>query len=175
VVSDSGGSDRDRIRAVPFNVFYDLKWSDSVNRKGGFSPSRTRCAYSLFLHQPSNCLMKIYCFETFDILNLVRTIERRAMSNRNATSPAPGHTHYRAICDEIGERLRDILKPDLSGIPPRLLVLLDKLAELEHAPSIVPCINEMCLPLGPNQSAVVRRSTDLAGPATNRRLTFADS
>lgn len=41
------------------------------------------------------------------------------------------HTHSRAICDEIGERLRMILKPDVSELPPRLLALVEKLAQLE--------------------------------------------
>jgi hypothetical protein len=60
------------------------------------------------------------------------------------------HTHCRAICDEIGERLGFILKP-ASDIPPRLLRLIGKLAELEKAdlpqlesaPSIVPSIEDM--------------------------------
>jgi hypothetical protein len=61
------------------------------------------------------------------------------------------HTHCRAICDEIGERLGFILKPTTSDIPPRLLYLIGKLAEqemadlpqLEIAPSISPSIEEM--------------------------------
>jgi hypothetical protein len=59
-------------------------------------------------------------------------------------------THCRAICDEIGERLGFILKP-ASDIPPRLLYLIARLAELEKAdlpqlesaPSIVPSIEDM--------------------------------
>jgi hypothetical protein len=61
------------------------------------------------------------------------------------------HTHCRAICDEIGERLGFILKPAASDIPPRLLYLIGKLAELEKAelpqlelaPSIVPSIEDI--------------------------------
>jgi hypothetical protein len=61
------------------------------------------------------------------------------------------HTHCRAICDEIGERLGFILKPATSDIPPRLLYLIGRLAELEKAdlpqlesaPSIVPSIEDM--------------------------------
>ena len=64
------------------------------------------------------------------------------------------HTHCRAICDEIGERLRAALKPDLSELPPRLLALMEKLARLEidndvqsvRAPSIAPAIDEMFFP-----------------------------
>jgi hypothetical protein len=61
------------------------------------------------------------------------------------------HTHCRAICDENGDRLRDILAREAAEIPPRLLALVDKLAELEidglaqldHAPSIAPAIDDM--------------------------------
>jgi hypothetical protein len=69
----------------------------------------------------------------------------------NAASLNLDHTHCRAICDEIGERLGFILKQTASDIPPRLLYLIGKLAELdsaalprlESAPSIVPSIEDM--------------------------------
>jgi hypothetical protein len=70
------------------------------------------------------------------------------VADRKDIALAIDHTHCRAICDEIRDRLRDILKREVSEIPPRLLVLIDKLAQLEHAPSIVPSIAEMSLPLG---------------------------
>jgi hypothetical protein len=69
------------------------------------------------------------------------------MAGRKDIALAIDDTHCRAICDEIGDRLRDILKREVSEIPPRLLALIDKLAELEQAPSIVPSIDEMSLPL----------------------------
>jgi len=51
------------------------------------------------------------------------------------------HIHCRAICDEIGERLREVLRREASETPPRLLMLLDELAQLDdHGPSIVPSI-----------------------------------
>jgi hypothetical protein len=61
-------------------------------------------------------------------------------------------THSRAICDEIGERLRIILKPDVSELPPRLLALVEKFDQLEvdndiplmRAPPIAPSLEEMC-------------------------------
>ena len=64
------------------------------------------------------------------------------------------HTHCRAICDEIGERLRQVLKPGTSVIPPHLAALLDRFKQLEigskpyleSAPSIVPSIDETLLP-----------------------------
>ncbi len=54
-------------------------------------------------------------------------------------------THCRAICDEIGERLRDVLGRDASEIPPYLRRLVDRFAELERvpAPSIVPSVDSM--------------------------------
>jgi hypothetical protein len=67
------------------------------------------------------------------------------------------HTHCRAICDEIGDRLRDVLARECAEIPPRLLALVDKLAQLEieglarldHAPSIAPAIEDMTLCVKP--------------------------
>lgn len=43
--------------------------------------------------------------------------------------------HCRAICDEIGERLRVMLDRDASALPPRLQVLLLRLAEQDMAAS----------------------------------------
>jgi len=55
--------------------------------------------------------------------------------------------HCRAICEEIGERLALVLKPDTSGLPPRLQDLLDRLALIDHdAPSIVPDAEDMAMP-----------------------------
>ena len=53
--------------------------------------------------------------------------------------------HCRAICDEIGERLRAILAPETAGMPARLQLLLDRLAEQDRelAPSIVPSMDDM--------------------------------
>jgi hypothetical protein len=53
--------------------------------------------------------------------------------------------HSRAICDEIGERLRTILRPDTSGLPVQLQILIDRLADQERrlAPSIVPEMDDM--------------------------------
>ncbi|MDE2329848.1 MAG: hypothetical protein KGK16_03585 [Bradyrhizobium sp.] len=72
------------------------------------------------------------------------------MPTQNAALLNLDHTHCRAICDEIGERLQFIIKP-ATDIPPRLLDLIGRLAELEKAdlprlaaaPSIVPSTDEM--------------------------------
>jgi hypothetical protein len=84
------------------------------------------------------------------------------------------HIHCRAICDEIGERLREVLRGEASEMPPRLLMLMDELAQLDdHGPSIVPSIDEMSLPLCPKFLDSAKRSVDEASPATNRGLAFA--
>jgi hypothetical protein len=72
------------------------------------------------------------------------------MRKQNAASLVLDHTHCRAICDEIGERLGFILKPVTSDMPPRLSYLIGRLAELDDlrsvpSPSIVPAIDEMTL------------------------------
>jgi hypothetical protein len=53
--------------------------------------------------------------------------------------------HARAICDEIGERLRPILRPETAGLPVRLQILIDRLADQDRelAPSIVPDFDDM--------------------------------
>ena len=53
--------------------------------------------------------------------------------------------HSRAICDEIGERLRTILRPTAAGLPARLQILIDRLANQDRqlAPSIVPELDDM--------------------------------
>lgn len=97
------------------------------------------------------------------------------MPNRNAEALALDHTHCRAICDEIGDRLRQVLKPDALEVPQRLLGLLDRLAQLEQAPSIVPSIDEISSPRCGEALASVKRSADPALPATNRRSASAGS
>jgi hypothetical protein len=53
--------------------------------------------------------------------------------------------HCRAICDEIGDRLRILLDREAGEIPQRLRLLIDRLAELDgkQAPSIVPAMDEL--------------------------------
>ena len=48
------------------------------------------------------------------------------------------HSHCRAICDEIGERLREVLDRQATALPPRLQVLMLRLAaqDLAGSPSI---------------------------------------
>jgi hypothetical protein len=53
--------------------------------------------------------------------------------------------HSRAICDEIGDRLRIALGREAAEIPSFLARLVDRLAELDRvpAPSIVPSIGDI--------------------------------
>jgi hypothetical protein len=66
------------------------------------------------------------------------------MQNGDAVKLALDHTHCRAICDEVGERLRMVLK--VPEMPSYLCRLMDRLAELdrEASPSIAPSIDDMC-------------------------------
>jgi hypothetical protein len=69
--------------------------------------------------------------------------------------------HSRAICDEIGERLRSILKPDFAELPLRLLALVNRLDHLTiecdvpriYMSSIVPSLEEMRSLSSPKQVA----------------------
>jgi hypothetical protein len=52
--------------------------------------------------------------------------------------------HTRAIYEEVGERLRYLLRADYATLPPTLQDLMDRLSQLEcDAPSIAPSIEEM--------------------------------
>ena len=54
--------------------------------------------------------------------------------------------HTRAICDEIGDRLRGMLRRQIGNeLPPQLKDLMEQLARLDDqvAPSIIPTLDEM--------------------------------
>jgi hypothetical protein len=67
------------------------------------------------------------------------------MSSQKALPLQIDSGHCRAICDEIGDRLRILLDKETGEIPPRLRLLIDRLAELDgrQAPSIVPAMDDM--------------------------------
>lgn len=46
-----------------------------------------------------------------------------------------------AVCNGIGERLRDLMRPGAGHLPPRLQQLMDQLQRIDDAPSIVPDLN----------------------------------
>lgn len=66
------------------------------------------------------------------------------MSSQKALALQIDSGHCRAICDEIGERLRTLLDKEASEIPQQLRLLLDRLTELDggKAPSIVPAMDD---------------------------------
>jgi hypothetical protein len=72
--------------------------------------------------------------------------------------------HCRAICDEIGERLRCILRPEAVNLPPRFQILIDRLADQDRelTPSIVPDLDDLV-------SSDVRSVRSSALPAQQRK------
>lgn len=65
------------------------------------------------------------------------------MSKRSDVNVRMDQLHSRAICDEIGDRLRRILPPEAGPLPPCLQYLLGRLADDELSPSIVPSLEDM--------------------------------
>ena len=67
------------------------------------------------------------------------------MSSQTALPLQIDSGHCRAICDEIGDRLRFLLDKEAGEIPQRLRLLIDRLAELDggEAPSIVPAMDDL--------------------------------
>jgi hypothetical protein len=58
--------------------------------------------------------------------------------------------HARAICEEVGDRLRHMLRADYADLPPRIRNLMQQLVELDgEAPSIAPSIDDMTRSLVP--------------------------
>jgi hypothetical protein len=61
-------------------------------------------------------------------------------------------SHTRAICDEIGDRLRGFLRCQANDeLPPRLRELMEQLARTDDvpSPSIAPSLDEMPSPKKP--------------------------
>ena len=70
------------------------------------------------------------------------------MSARTDASLQIDAVHLRAICDEIGDRLREIIRRETSHVlPPRLNYLVQQLAkaDFEFAPSIVPSLEDIII------------------------------
>ena len=63
--------------------------------------------------------------------------------SRNSTIQIDS-SHCRAICDEIGERLRVMLDREATALPPRLQVLMLRLAaqDLAGAPAVAVAVDE---------------------------------
>jgi hypothetical protein len=68
------------------------------------------------------------------------------MLAKNGQSVEIDAAHARAICEEVGDRLRCMLRREQPDrLPPRLQYLMEQLAGLDHstAPSIVPAVEDM--------------------------------
>jgi hypothetical protein len=68
------------------------------------------------------------------------------MFARNGAILQIDSVHSRAICDEIGDRLREMLRREIKGeFPLRLRYLMEQLADAnrEIAPMIVPSLEDM--------------------------------
>lgn len=76
------------------------------------------------------------------------------MSKRSGVNIQIDCTHSRAICDEIADRLRIILRRETAELPPYLKYLVERFAESDGevvlsatpsgvAPSIVPSLEDM--------------------------------
>ena len=67
------------------------------------------------------------------------------MSRLNISELPLDGVHCRAICEEVGERLRAVLDRDAGELPPRLQALMDRLVALDcqQAPSIVPTMEDI--------------------------------
>ena len=48
------------------------------------------------------------------------------------------HSTSLAVCNGIGERLRDVMRPGAGHLPPRLQQLMEELQQIDDSPSIVP-------------------------------------
>jgi hypothetical protein len=72
-----------------------------------------------------------------------------AMSKTSDVNIQIDHIHARAICDEIGDRLRYVLRRETAELPGHLKHLVARLAELDGeivlatTPSIIPSLEEM--------------------------------
>jgi hypothetical protein len=74
------------------------------------------------------------------------------MLTRTGASLQIDAVHTRAICDEIGDRLRDVLHRQVSHeLPPRLQYLMEQLAKADEevSPSIAPSLDDMMISRGP--------------------------
>jgi hypothetical protein len=92
------------------------------------------------------------------------------MSKMNAADIRIDHVHSRAICDEIGERLGQTLRRESVELPPRLQLLVARLAALdgEIAPSIVPACDDMLPQRKLHASSARYPKADLTAAASSR-------
>jgi hypothetical protein len=68
---------------------------------------------------------------------MVSIMANLSASPSRSASVEIDHRTSLAVCDGIGERLRDLMKPTAT-LPHRLEELMNRLREVEDAPSIAP-------------------------------------
>ncbi len=75
-------------------------------------------------------------------LNQIRVVTAMSTSIANSASSNDtaqmDHSTSLAVCNGIGERLRDIMRPGAGHLPPRLQQLMHQLQRIDDATSIVP-------------------------------------
>ena len=75
----------------------------------------------------------------FDLIAVGRTMLAKTGVNMRIDA-----VHARAICAEIGDHLREMLRPEVSSeLPPSLQYLTEQLAKADQAPSLVPSLDDM--------------------------------
>jgi hypothetical protein len=98
-------------------------------------------------------------------LTRAENITERVMLAGKAMNMQIEAVHSRAICDEIGDRLREILRREAtSELPARLQHLMERLAQAdrETAPSLVPSLEDMIQqqPIGPRHRSTAYEGFD---------------
>jgi hypothetical protein len=100
-----------------------------------------------------------------ELIDSCLNITERVMLARKAMNMQIEAVHSRAICEEIGDRLREILRREASSeLPPRLQHLMERLAEAdrETAPSLVPSLEDMIQqqPIDPRHQSTAYENSD---------------
>ncbi len=72
-------------------------------------------------------------------LNQIRMVAAMTLSiSSTADEVQMDHSTSLAVCNGIGERLRDLMRPGAGHLPPRLQQLMDQLQRIDDAPPTVP-------------------------------------
>jgi len=96
----------------------------------------------------TNC-SSCFAFEQAEPAVLGYVVFEFNLSGQRMPGPASSididNVHCRAICDEIGYRLRLDLQGESPGLPPKLAALLEQLQrqDLAAAPSIAPSLDDL--------------------------------
>ncbi len=76
-------------------------------------------------------------------LNQIRLVAAMTLStSKPADEMQMDHVTSLAVCNGIGERLRDLMRPGAGHLPPRLQQLMDQLQRIDDAPSMAPHMSD---------------------------------